>query len=120
MNKMTLALILSCLSFNCFAIDGNQFNKLSNNFQKGEFLKNKINKELLIHGTIESNQCASVSKFVKLKENTDILFLQVSCQNLGDDLQVLLPKKINLLSTVNTCKEAQEKYSAETRCRKKL
>lgn len=114
---MTLALILSCLSSSSLAVEGSQFTQFTNNFQKGEFLRNRINNDPLINF---SASCATVSKFLKLKENEDILFLQVSCKNIADDFQVLLPKKHNLLSTVNTCKEAEEKYSKETRCRKKL
>lgn len=120
MKKIALALVFGCLSLNSFAVEGVQFNNFPNNSQKGEFLKNKINNEFFIPGISESNPCAGVSKFVKLKENTDILFLQVSCQNMVDDLQVLLPKKLNSFSSVNTCKEAEERYSPQTRCKKKL
>lgn len=115
MKKITLALILSLLSFNSYSNQGVQFNDFSNNFEKGKYLQNRINQELL--GKVD--KCETVSRFLKLDENSDILFLQVSCKNIQDDFQVLLSKKHNL-STVNTCTEAKKKYSEETRCRQKL
>lgn len=68
---------------------------------------------------IGQDEC-KVTNYKKLRENSAILFLQVGCKKMKDNIHIVLPKVDVLDAKVNTCDTASKKFGSYVVCRGKL
>ncbi len=89
----------------------------SNN--KRKFLENQINNYPEINTIIDQESC-QISKYKRLRENSAILFLQISCKQSNENIHVILPKVDVIDVKISKCSVANKKYNDYVGCREKI
>lgn len=86
---------------------------------KRKFLDKQINSYPEIKTILGQEEC-KVSGYKQLRQNSAILFLQVGCKGIKDNLHIVLPKVDVIDAKVNTCEVAQNKFGKYVHCRGKI
>jgi hypothetical protein len=86
---------------------------------KKDFIEKQINNYPDIKNVIGQESC-KVSKYKKITENRSILFLQVSCKGMDDNMHIIFPKTDVIDARINTCEVAKKKFGSYVVCKGKI
>jgi hypothetical protein len=86
---------------------------------KKKFLGEQINNYPDIKNIIGQDNC-NVSKYKKITENSSILFLQIECKGIDDNIHIVLPKNDMIDARINTCENAKKKFGSYVVCKGKI
>ena len=135
--KKTTILFLSLFTSNAFACPCPDLYKapalqekeaITEEFRYKDFMKSKnkrkffdhhINKQPEIKNILGQDEC-KVTSYKQLRQNSAILFLQVGCKGMKDNLHIVLPKVDVIDAKVNTCDIATKKFGSYVVCRGKI
>jgi hypothetical protein len=86
---------------------------------KREFLDKQINVHPEIKTILGQDEC-KVTSYKQLRQNSAILFLQVGCKGMKDNIHIVLPKVDVIDAKVNTCEGATKKFGSYVVCKGKI
>jgi len=86
---------------------------------KKNFLENTINNHIKIKEIIGQEEC-KLSRYKKLIQNSAVMFLQVSCKDIDDNIHLVLPKVDVIDVKIHQCSIANKKYNSYVGCKNKI